>query len=217
MRTLRSKTAVRKLKKEYAAEHPKPRQICFLLQDWTDAYNVGAMFRVADALGAVELVLTGDTPEPGEEGSGSGVRGLRAEVRGSKSGDRLSPQASRPSSIVNRKSSIVNSADGRVAVTSLGAHRRVPWRKIVGHDEAALKLIDEGWTLVAVEIAEGAVPYTAFEYPEKLCLVLGQEQRGVYEKVLKHCAAAVFIPMAGKGRSLNVTHAAAVVGFWAGL
>lgn len=84
----------------------------------------------------------------------------------------------------------------------------------MAHDEAALKLIEEGWTLVAVEIAEGAVPYTEFEYPERVCLVLGQEQRGVYEKVLKHCSGAVYIPMAGKGRSLNVTHAAAVVGFW---
>lgn len=205
MRTLRSKTAVRKLKKEFAQEHPPTRQIAFLMQDWTDPYNVGAMFRVADALGASELIMTGDTPEPSEPS----VQTSRFEP------SRPDP---RPSTLSPRTKTkgwqerVVGRA--QIAVTSMGAHRRVPWRKIKDHEEAALKLKEEGWTLIAVEIAEGAVPYTEFEYPEKLCLVLGQEQRGMYDKVLRHCTAAVYIPMAGKGRSLNLTHAGAVVGFF---
>jgi tRNA G18 (ribose-2'-O)-methylase SpoU len=211
MRTIRSKTAARRQKEAYAEEHPPSRQIAFLLQDWTDAYNVGAMFRVADALGAEELVLTGDTPEP--EGRVEGRRS-KDESGGSPAASERTAARSPGTSVRNPKSAIRNPPDPRLAVTSLGAHRRVPWYKIKGHEEAALALKAEGWTLVAVEIAEGAVPYTEFDFPNKTCLVLGSEQRGVYDKVLKHCAAAVFIPMAGKGRSLNVTHAGAVVGFW---
>lgn len=159
---------VRKLYREFAEEHPAKMQLAILLQDWSDPYNVGGMFRVADACGAAELILTGKTPAP------------------------PNPQ---------------------ISVTSLGNHRRVHWRQIARNDEATRILKEEGYTLVAVEIAEGAVNYREFEYPEKTCLVLGNEQQGIYGNVIKACDAAVFIPMAGKGRSLNVHVAAAVVAF----
>jgi 23S rRNA (guanosine2251-2'-O)-methyltransferase len=168
VKTIRSKTGARKLQKEFLSEHPPAIELAFLLQDWEDAYNVGGMFRVADACGAKEMVLTGRTPAPPH------------------------PQ---------------------IGVTSLGNHRRVKWRQIERYNDAADALKGEGWTLVAVEIAEDAVPYMEFEFPERTCLVLGNEGAGVYDSVLKRCDAAVFIPMAGKGRSINVHVAAAVVAF----
>lgn len=72
---------------------------------------------------------------------------------------------------------------------------------------------EAGFTIVAVEVAEGAELYNRFEFPAKTCLVLGNEAKGVYPNVLRQCDAAVFIPMAGKGRSINVAVAAAVVAF----
>jgi len=143
-------------------------RLAFLCQDWTDPYNVGGLFRVADACGAAEVILTGRAATPGH------------------------PQ---------------------VAVTSLGHHRRVNWRHFERHEEAAKQLRQDGYTLVAVEISEAAVSYKEFRYPEKLCLVLGTEVEGIYGTVLKHCDAVVLIPMAGKGRSLNVHVAAAIVAF----
>jgi tRNA G18 (ribose-2'-O)-methylase SpoU len=68
---------------------------------------------------------------------------------------------------------------------------------------------------VAVEIADDATPFMDFEFPQRTCLVLGNEARGVYDSVLQRCDSAVFIPMAGKGRSINVHVAAAVVAFHA--
>lgn len=127
------------------------------------------MFRVADAVGASQLILTGKTPTPDDH-----------------------PQ---------------------VAVTSMGAHRRVPWSKIVSHEEACQKAKDHGFSLVAVEVADGAQHYMDHEYPEKLCLILGNEGAGVYGTVMKHCDSAVFIPMSGKGRSINVHVAGAIVAF----
>jgi len=168
MRTIRTKTGVRKLHKEHFPERARRMQLAFLLQDWEDPYNVGGMFRVADACGAAELVLTGGTPQPPH------------------------PQ---------------------IHVTSMGQHRRVSWRQIQKYDEACRRLKAEGYHLVAVEIAEGAEHYMEYVYPEKVCLVLGHEGKGVYPSVMKQCDGAVFIPMAGKGRSLNVHVAAAVVAF----
>jgi 23S rRNA (guanosine2251-2'-O)-methyltransferase len=168
MRTLRSKTGVRKLHKESVGRLKRPVELAFLLQDWNDPYNVGGMYRVADACGAAEIVLSGKTPAP---------------------------------------------PDPQISVTSLGHHRRVKTRSFARSDEAARALRGEGYTLMAVEITDEATCYTDFEYPEKLCLVLGNEVNGVYTSVLAECDAAVFIPMAGKGRSINVHVAAAVVAF----
>src|SRR4051812_4205533 len=63
-KTLTSKTGVRRLYKEFKEEHQPRVELAFLLQDWEDAYNVGGMFRVADACGARELLMSGRTPLP---------------------------------------------------------------------------------------------------------------------------------------------------------
>lgn len=167
-KTMRSKTGVRQLHKESRERYRSSRELAFLLQDWDDPYNVGGMFRVADACGAVELILSGKTPLPPH------------------------PQ---------------------ISVTSLGSHRRVPWRNFERNDAAAARLREEGFELVAVEIAEGAVPFFEHRFGDKVCLVLGNEVNGVYGSVLKQCTAAVYIPMLGKGRSMNVHVAAAIVGY----
>ena len=102
-----------------------------------------------------------------------------------------------------------------IGVTSMGHHRRIRWRHFERHDDAVMALKREGWSLVAVEIADGAVDVNGFDWPEKVCLVLGNEGGGVYGNVMKECVAAVFIPMFGKGRSLNVVSAASVVAYGA--
>ena len=168
MKQIRSKAGIRKVFKEHQNER-NDIDLVILLQDWDDAYNVGGMFRVADAAGIHELILTGKTPQPG-----------------------ISPM---------------------VGVTSMGAHRKVPWRHIQSYNDACRLLKESGYSLVAVEVAEQATPYTQFKYPAKTCLVLGNEGAGVYGSVMKQCDSAVFIPMAGKGRSINVHVAAAIIAF----
>jgi tRNA (guanosine-2'-O-)-methyltransferase len=170
MRQIRSKTKIRGLMRESQRTHSPQVELAFLLQDWDDPYNVGGLFRIADACGAKEIILTGRTPQPPH------------------------PQ---------------------IHVTSMGRHRNVRWSHVQAHEEAALKMIERGYTLIAVEIATDAIAYTDFEFPARTCLVLGTEGGGVYQSVLKHCAAAVFIPMSGKGRSLNVHVSGAVVAFQA--
>ncbi|MFQ3587546.1 MAG: TrmH family RNA methyltransferase [Fimbriimonadaceae bacterium] len=169
-RTLTGKTAVRKLHREIRRTHDSDIEIAFLLQDWSDAYNVGGMFRVADACGALELFVSGSTPLP---------------------------------------------PNPMVSVTSLGHHRRIPYHEFDRHEDAAKAARAKGYAVVAIEMAEGAVAYDEFEYPKRVCFALGNEQRGVYQAVMKHRDAAVFIPMRGKGRSMNVHVSAAVVAFHA--
>ncbi|MBS1716796.1 MAG: tRNA methyltransferase [Armatimonadetes bacterium] len=102
-----------------------------------------------------------------------------------------------------------------IPVTSIGAHRRIDCRHVSGNPEAVKALKDAGWSIVVAEVAEGAQNYLEFKYPQKTCIVLGNEANGVYESVMRLRDAAVFIPMFGKGRSLNVHVAAAVIGYQA--
>ncbi len=74
-----------------------------------------------------------------------------------------------------------------------------------------LNLKDSGYHIVAVEICDSAVPYFEYNFPRKTCLVVGHEDHGVTRETLSACDAAVFLPMYGKGLSLNVHVALSIV------
>lgn len=89
--------------------------------------------------------------------------------------------------------------------------RRVPWRHIPDPLEAARKAKEAGQTLIAIELADTAVPYHTYSYPDDICLVVGHEDHGVTKAMLAECDAALFLPMYGKGQSLNVHVALSIV------
>jgi tRNA (guanosine-2'-O-)-methyltransferase len=169
MKPIRTKKQVKDFFAKVEREYPPQIEVAFLLQDMSDAYNVGGLIRVADGLGAARIYASGKTPQPDD-----------------------SPM---------------------IPVTSLGHHRRIPFEYHKVHEEAAKKAISDGWTLVALEVDEDAECCFDFDYPERVCFVLGNEQTGIYPSVYKHCDHAVYIPMYGKGRSLNVHVAAAIAAF----
>ena len=97
--------------------------------------------------------------------------------------------------------------------TGRGHERRIEWRRIPRLEDALTTLKEEGYHLVALETARGATCYLEYEYPEKVCLVLGNESKGVYPATLSQCDGAVYIPMYGKGPSMNVHVAGALVAY----
>ncbi|MBP6469536.1 MAG: tRNA methyltransferase [Chloroflexi bacterium] len=88
---------------------------------------------------------------------------------------------------------------------------RVPWRYEKDPLLAIAQLKAEGYHMVAVELTDTAVPYTTFAYPPKTCLIVGHEDHGVTKATLAACDDAVFLPMYGKGQSLNVHVALSIV------
>lgn len=88
---------------------------------------------------------------------------------------------------------------------------RLPWRYEADPLVAITGLHDKGYAIVAVELTDDAVPYHEYRYPNKTCLVVGHEDHGITKATLAACDAAVFLPMYGKGLSLNVHVALAVV------
>ena len=94
-----------------------------------------------------------------------------------------------------------------------GKEQRVRWRAEPDPLVAIEGLRAEGFAIVAVELTPTAEPYFEIEWPERTCLVVGHEDHGVTRKVLAAVDRSVFIPMYGKGASLNVHVALAVVAF----
>jgi 23S rRNA (guanosine2251-2'-O)-methyltransferase len=92
-----------------------------------------------------------------------------------------------------------------------GKEARVPWRHAAAPGDVLPELKAEGYQVIALEIADGAVPFNEYTYPEQVCLVVGHEDHGVTNQTLSQCDAAVYVPMYGKGRSLNVHVSLAIV------
>jgi len=98
-----------------------------------------------------------------------------------------------------------------IAKVARGKQNRVTWRYVKEASHALEELRADGYGICALEITETAVPYYAYVPVQKLCLVVGHEDHGITQATLSHCDNAVFIPMYGKGLSLNVHVALAVV------
>ncbi|GAB4448421.1 MAG: RNA methyltransferase [Anaerolineae bacterium] len=88
---------------------------------------------------------------------------------------------------------------------------RVPWRYVPEAADAIAEFKEQGYHVCALEITDQSAPYYAVDYPDRLCVVVGNEDSGVPRAVLQACDRAVFIPMYGKGRSLNVHVSVAVL------
>jgi tRNA (guanosine-2'-O-)-methyltransferase len=93
---------------------------------------------------------------------------------------------------------------------SLGTERFVEWSAFDELSGAIDAVKDDGYRLVGLELADGAVPLPAARLDGDVCLAVGHEDRGLSPLTLAACDEVAFIPQLGKVGSLNVAHAAAI-------
>lgn len=98
-----------------------------------------------------------------------------------------------------------------VQKTALGAQEIVDTEYFKNTKEAIEKVKDEGYTVVGVELANNAIDYREYKYPEKTALLMGHEVTGVSEEIQELCDDIIQMPMRGKKESLNVASSAAIV------
>lgn len=159
-------TDLKRFLRDYKRQHRPVHAVAALLQSIEYPVNVGSIFRLAEAAGMAELILTGITPTP-------------------------------PHPTIDKV--------GRYK------SKKVPWQYEKDPLAAIAHLREADYRIVAVELATGAIPYHHYAYPERTCLVVGHEDHGVTKATLAACDDAVFLPMYGKGRSLNVHVALSIV------
>ena len=100
-----------------------------------------------------------------------------------------------------------------VQKTSMGAS---DWVKAEKTNDLATTLIekkDKGYTILGIETIKGSVKHTAFKWPQKAIIVLGNEEYGISRHVLRICDHFIHIPMFGRKNSINVANAASVIMF----
>ena len=98
--------------------------------------------------------------------------------------------------------------------TALGAEESVAWRYFETAEEAVAELHRQGRFVYAVEQAEGSVKLDgSFQPPEggRYGIVLGNEVRGVHQRVVDACDECLEIPQFGTKHSLNVSVTAGIV------
>jgi tRNA (guanosine-2'-O-)-methyltransferase len=94
--------------------------------------------------------------------------------------------------------------------TALGSDRYLTWTRVDTAEDAVAAAHDDGFRVVGVELAEGAVPLHEAPLDGPVCLALGHEDHGLSAGCLRACDVVAFAPLVGKIGSLNVASAAAV-------
>lgn len=115
--------------------------------------------------------------------------------------------------------------------TALGAEDSVDWQYFATAQEAVNHLHEAGFTVYAIEQAEGSIPLQEFRLPsgssegERIlpphpsltphssgfAIVLGNEVKGVHQEVVDMCDACFELPQFGTKHSLNVSTTAGIV------
>lgn len=101
----------------------------------------------------------------------------------------------------------------QVVKTSMGCAGWIPQKKYVGLHRALKRVKKEGYAVIGVETIPESSDYKEFPWPEKGIVVLGNEEYGISEDVLRVCDDFVHLPMRGFKNSVNVANAFAVVAF----
>jgi tRNA G18 (ribose-2'-O)-methylase SpoU len=97
--------------------------------------------------------------------------------------------------------------------TALGATESVDWSYEQETLVAVSELQEQGYSVWAVEQAEGAQMLDTFspEAPKKMAVVFGNEVKGVQQEVVSACDGVLEIPQFGTKHSLNISVSVGVV------
>ena len=74
-------------------------------------------------------------------------------------------------------------------------------------------LKEDEYEFIAIETCDTATNIYQFAFSKKLAFIFGNESNGISEEVLSLCDNALYIPLAGSVKSMNISHAVAVTLF----
>jgi tRNA G18 (ribose-2'-O)-methylase SpoU len=152
------------------------KNLVIIAHNIRSAYNIGAIFRTADGMGASSVFLTGYSPSPD-------------------------------------KGQFQTSAGKMIAKIALGSEKSLTWEKKSRLGPLLKKLKTEKFQIVALEQNERSADYRKLKPQFPVALILGNEPKGIDQKILKTCDRIVEIPMRGEKNSLNVAVALGVAGY----
>ena len=100
--------------------------------------------------------------------------------------------------------------DATVGKTALGTDRYLTFHRVDDGPAAADAARAAGYQVVAIELADEAVPLHELELGAATCVMVGHEDRGLTTATLAACDVVAYLPLLGRVGSLNVASAAAI-------
>ena len=174
----------------------KRNPIYFILENIYDTYNIGGLFRLADALAIKKIYLVGDTEIPPNS------RIKKASIGTYKVVNWLYKKTTKDA---------IDDLSSKFKVQSSKLQLKTQKEKNLGSNIYHLTSPQ----IIAVEQHPNAINYTAAVYRLPLALIFGNESYGITKETLNLADQIVEIPMWGINRSLNVIVSAAIVSYYA--
>ena len=157
----------------------KKNPIYIILDNVLDTYNVGGIFRLADAVAAEKVILCGETETPPDS------RIKKASINTT---EWVSWE------YVSTAVEAIKKLRGEFS-TSLEQY---------SSSEAKRNREVQKLRVIAIEQNKKSIPYDKADYDFPIALVVGHESEGVSKEVLEIADQIVEIPMWGVNKSLNV-------------
>ncbi len=187
------------------------KPIYIIAENVYDTYNIGGLFRLADALAASGLYLCGECETPPNHRIKKASIGTHKIVpwkyfENTKEAIEELRSASFPFAVSSSALPEITSARDEYEDTK-------PKTGNLSRAKAGQK--PETIQVIAVEQAQGSVDYREIEYRAPVALIVGNETFGVTPETLALCDAIAEIPMWGINKSLNVIVSCAIVSYHA--
>lgn len=99
-----------------------------------------------------------------------------------------------------------------ITKTALGAEESVEWRHVDDSFNEALRMKGEGWRICVLEQTHNSIPLGSFHPSEgeRYLLVVGNEVKGVDQRIVDIADIVLEIPQGGVKHSLNVSVSAGI-------
>lgn len=169
----------------------KRRPMYFILENIYDTYNIGGLFRLADALAIEKIYICGESEIP------------------------PNPKIKKASIGTYKVVPWEYRKTAKEAIEELKNIVPLFHGSIVENKKTIEQSNNETIKIIAVEQATNSIPYTKADFSGPVALILGNETYGVTPETLKLADCIVEIPMFGINKSLNVIVSGAIVSYWA--
>ncbi|MBP9691076.1 hypothetical protein KBD81_03285 [Candidatus Woesebacteria bacterium] len=183
---------LRDIPEEEASQHSsgvERNPIFLIVENVYDTYNIGGLFRLADALAVEKIYLCGEMETPPHHKIEKASVGTYKIVPW------------------EYKETAVEAID-ELRKLDVGDWKLDKKQSNVKHPTSNIKII-------AIEQSEHSVPYTEIEYTAPVAFLVGNETFGVLPETLAAVDHIVEIPMWGINKSLNVIVSAGIVAYFA--
>ena len=106
----------------------------------------------------------------------------------------------------------INFSSSRLLRTARNTHKKVAYNISNNCIEVVDYLKQKGYKVIALEITENSIPIEEINVAngDKIALIIGNEQYGVSEEILKLHPTSTYINMYGNNSSMNVVQATSI-------